>query len=140
MAEGKRGADLHAALHAIIQSHHVIPYSSSSTNDTSDVLRDLDEDPANAANLLCIYSGKSEPKASFAQTGGWNWKHCSCNSYGLDGVEPAFSDLHNLRPEDSTEWTLVPVSAPCACRRPGHGVQAALHRFRHHGRESAFLP
>lgn len=100
-AEGKRGADLRAALHAVIRNHHVIPYSSSSANDTSDALRDLDEDPANTTNVLCLYSGKSEPKASFAQTGGWNREHCWCNSYGLDGVEPAFSDLHNLRPEDS---------------------------------------
>ena len=100
-AEGKRGAELRGALHAIIRNHHVIPYSSSSTNDTSDALKDLDEDPANTNNVLCIYSGKSEAKSTFGISGGWNREHCWCNSYGLDYVEPAYSDLHNLRPEDS---------------------------------------
>ena len=100
-AEGKRGAELRVALHAIIRNHHVIPYSSSSPNDTSDALRELDEDPANTNNVLCIYSGKSEAKSTFGISGGWNREHCWCNSYGLDGVEPAYSDLHTLRPEDS---------------------------------------
>jgi len=99
-AEGKRGAELRAALHAIIRNHHVIPYSGGTGTNATDALSALEEDPANPTNVLCIYSGKSEPKSAANQTSGWNKEHCWCNAYGLDYVEPAYSDLHNLRVED----------------------------------------
>ena len=98
-AEGKRGVELRAALHAIIRGHIVIPYSSSSF-DTSDALRVLDEDPANTNNVLLLYARRSEPKSNFGGTTGWNREHLWPNSYGLDDRHPAYSDLHNLRAED----------------------------------------
>jgi len=99
LAEGKTGPELRQALHAIIRGHHVIPYSSSSF-DTCDALKFLDQDPANTNNVIGIYSRASEPASSFALTTGWNREHLWCNSYGLDGHEPAYSDLNNLRAED----------------------------------------
>lgn len=98
-ANGKTGPDLRQALHGIVRNHHVIPYSSTSF-DTSDALKVLDRDPANTNNIVGIYSRESEPASSFGLTTGWNREHLWCDSYGLDGVEPAYSDLHNLRAED----------------------------------------
>ena len=98
-AEGKRGTELRQALHGIIRGHTVIPYSSSSF-DTSDALRVLDEDPANTNNVLLLYARRSEPKTNFGAATGWNREHLWPNSYGLDDRHPAYSDLHNLRAED----------------------------------------
>jgi endonuclease I len=96
-AEGRTGAALRQALHGIIRGHMVIPYSSSSF-DTSDALRVLDEDPSNTNNVVLLYARRLEPKANFGGT--WNREHLWPNSYGLDDRHPAFSDLHNLRAED----------------------------------------
>lgn len=95
-ALGLVGTALRGALHGIIDGHTVVPYSSSAT-DTSDALRVLDRDPANSANVLTIYSGISTAASGFATT--WNREHLWPNSYGLDSVQPAYSDLFNLRPE-----------------------------------------
>jgi endonuclease I len=94
-AEGKCGA----ALHDIIKNHTSLPYS---TNyfDTSDALKVLDEDPANTNNVILIYAQRSEPKTNFASV--WNREHLWPNSYGLDDVQPAYSELRNLRAEDAT--------------------------------------
>jgi endonuclease I len=98
-ANGKTGAQLRQALHSIIRNHTVVPYSSTSF-DTSDALKILDEDPANTNNVILLYAVRSQQKDSFAQTGGWNREHMWPNSYGLDDRHPAYSDLFNLRPED----------------------------------------
>jgi endonuclease I len=100
-AEAKTGADLRQALHDIVRNHRVIPYASSSF-DTSDALRYLDRDPVNTNDIIGIYSEQSEPGSSFGLTSGWNREHLWCDSYGLDGRQPAYSDLHNLRAEDMT--------------------------------------
>lgn len=99
-AEGKAGTDLRSALHALIRNHRVIPYSSTQL-DTSDALKVLDEDPANTNNVWLLYAQRTEPKSTFGLTTGWNREHQWPNSYGLDGVGPAYSDLHNLRAEDA---------------------------------------
>ena len=101
LATGKTGAELRQDLHQIVRNHHVIPYSSSTRLDTSDFLKILDLDPLNANNVVGIYSRESEPASTFGLTTGWNREHLWCDSYGLDGVEPAYSDLHNLRAEDA---------------------------------------
>jgi endonuclease I len=100
-AEGKRGVALRTALHQIINAHTNIPYSDN-TFDTGDALKVLDEDPGNTNNVLLTYAQRSEPKATLGQTTGWNREHLWPNSYGLDDVEPAYSDLRNLRAEDAT--------------------------------------
>lgn len=95
-AEGKAGSELKASLHAIIRNHHVIPYSSSSF-DTSDALKVLDQTPTNANYVNLIYNGSNVLGSTFAAGTGWNREHMWAQSYGLDGVEPSYSDLFNLR-------------------------------------------
>ena len=91
---------LRLALHNIIKGHTVLPYSSSTTNDTVDALAVLDQDPLNTNNVILIYSRRSDPKTSFNISGGWNREHLWPDSYGIDGHVPMYSDLHNLRPAD----------------------------------------
>ena len=100
-AEGKAAMALRTALHGLLHNHRIIPYSSSTKFDTSDALKVLDQDLANTNNVWLLYAQRSEPKSSFGLTAGWNREHLWPNSYGLDDVEPAYSDLHNLRAEDA---------------------------------------
>lgn len=99
-AEGKAGTNLLSALHAIIRNHHIIPYSATSF-DTSDALKVLDQSPANAAYVNLIYNGSNQLASAFAAATGWNREHMWAQSYGLDGVEPSYSDLFNLRACDA---------------------------------------
>ena len=99
-AQGQTGAVLRLALHNIIKGHTVLPYSSSTTNDTVDALGVLDQDPLNTNNVILIYSRRSDPKTNFNISGGWNREHLWPDSYGIDGHVPMYSGLHNLRPED----------------------------------------
>jgi endonuclease I len=101
-AEGKAGIELRQALHNIIRNHHVIPYSSTTKLDTSDSLKVLDQNPTDTNCVIEIYSGSNDLASAFGLTTGWNREHQWCDSYGLDGVEPAYSDLHNLRAVDAT--------------------------------------
>jgi endonuclease I len=98
---GLHGPALRGALHAQVRGHTVIPYASSRF-DTADALRQLDGaiDGTNAVVRL-IYGDGTAPAEAFGVTGGWNREHVWPNSYGLDDVEPAFSDLHNLRACDA---------------------------------------
>lgn len=100
-AQGKAGQELRSALHAIIRSHRVIRYTSASQTDTSDALKILDRDLADTNSVIQIYSGSSAPVSSFGLTTGWNREHLWPNSYGIDGREPSYSDLHNLRACDA---------------------------------------
>jgi endonuclease I len=100
MAEGAFGGELREALHQVVRNHKVIPYSSGSF-DTSDALKVLDQDPNNTNNVVLIYANTTHTIASFGLTTGWNREHLWPNSYGLDDVHPAYSDLHNLRACDA---------------------------------------
>src|SRR5436190_3569602 len=100
-AEGKAGPTLRDALHQIIAGHTVVPYSPSTRTDTVDALKVLDEDPSDTNNVLVLYAQKSELKSSYGQTGGWQHEHRWPNSYGIDSIGPAYSDLYNLHAEDS---------------------------------------
>jgi endonuclease I len=100
-ALGKTGSELRQALHEIINDHTILAYSSG-TNNTEVALKVLDQDPANINNVLLLYELRSEPKTNFGTTLGWNREHQWCNSYGLDDVPPAYTDLFNLRAEDAT--------------------------------------
>jgi endonuclease I len=97
---GKAGPALRDALHQIIRNHTVIPYASGVLLDTSDALMVLDQDATNANNVFLLYAQRSLPKTPFGTE--WNREHRWPNSYGLDDVEPAYSDLHNLHAEDAT--------------------------------------
>lgn len=94
-AEGKAGPELHAALHGIIANGTHLTY-----DEVWDALKVIDADPANNANVVMIYSGKSMPKD--ANGGGqdqWNREHTWAQSHGDFGTEPGpGTDLFQLRP------------------------------------------
>ena len=87
-------------LQRVISNHTTLPYASSTKTDTSDALAELDADPESSGQVILIYSRRSEPAENFGITSGWNREHLWPNSYGIDKVDPAYSDLHNLRAAD----------------------------------------
>lgn len=101
-AAGKVGAELRLSLHNIVRAHHVIPYAMNVPTDTSDALRVLDANPADTNYVVEIYNGSNALASTFGLATGWNREHQWPNSYGLDDVEPSYSDLHNLRACDAT--------------------------------------
>ncbi|GGN72916.1 hypothetical protein GCM10010112_41760 [Actinoplanes lobatus] len=99
-ALGKSGASLKSALHTII-----------TTGDTSisydavwNALMVTDQDPANSANVILLYSGISRSKTlNGGATGNWNREHVWPQSHGDFGTANGpGTDLHHLRPEDVT--------------------------------------
>jgi endonuclease I len=99
-AHGKAGDELKTALHSIIRNHHVIRYTGGSFN-TRDALNVLDQSPTNASMVVLVYNGSNMPVADFGIATGWNREHLWPQSYGLDGVEPSYSDLFNLQACDA---------------------------------------
>ncbi len=97
---GLTGSELRQAMHDLIDSHNSLAYVTTRT-----ALESVDEDPQNAANVLLVYSRRSEQKLLFVQNSPanpryWNREHLWPNSLGIDNAEPAYSDLFNLRPAD----------------------------------------
>jgi endonuclease I len=102
-ASNVTGSALKSALHEIIKGHTVVPYSPSSQ--TVGALSILDQDPANPANVILIYSGFSVPADTFGSgSGKWNREHLWPQSYGVTTgrTSVATSDLNNLRPCNSS--------------------------------------
>ncbi|MEV0493540.1 endonuclease I family protein [Streptomyces atratus] len=98
-AIGKTGTQLKSALHSIISVQSRISYSQ-----VWDALKNTDQDPANSANVILIYSGRSEPKSdNGGSVGQWNREHVWAKSHGDFGttIGPG-TDVHHLRPEDVT--------------------------------------
>lgn len=100
---GLSGAALKTALNEIIRGHTVIPYTSTAT-DVWNALKVLDEDPADPANVLLIYSGVSSPKSdtngdgnTATTTASWEREHCWPKSFGISDTGADTSDLFNLR-------------------------------------------
>ncbi|MFH8680543.1 endonuclease I family protein [Streptomyces lydicus] len=98
-AVGKTGKTLKDALHRIISSTQTgkLTYSQ-----VWDALKNTDQDPANSANVILLYSGKSQSKNS---NGGdpddWNREHVWAKSHGDFGTATGpGTDLHHLRPAD----------------------------------------
>lgn len=66
-----------------------------------DALKRLDEDPSNSNNIICIYTGRSIPKAN-QDTGSagnniWNREHAWPNSHGFKSQDyAAYTDIHHL--------------------------------------------
>jgi len=94
-AEGKTGADLHSALHGIIGNGEHLSY-----DEVWEALKVTDADPANAANVVLIYSGNTMPAGN--NGGGqdqWNREHTWAQSHGDFGTSPGpGTDLFHLRP------------------------------------------
>ncbi|MCB9878815.1 MAG: endonuclease [Planctomycetes bacterium] len=88
---------LRSTLHAVIDGHTKIPYTSGST-DTWDVLEQADQDPTNAGRILDLYKN-----AVYTKQGGgntlYNREHTWPNSYGFpnDGATNLpYTDCHQL--------------------------------------------
>ncbi|GAA1522938.1 endonuclease [Streptomyces albidochromogenes] len=98
-AEGKTGAALKSALHTIISSQSTVSYDQVWT-----ALKNTDQDPANSANVIELYTGKSIAKTrNGGNTGDWNREHVWAKSHGDFGTSTGpGTDLHHLRPEDVT--------------------------------------
>ena len=99
-ALGRSGAPLESALHGIV-SRGVTRLSYDAV---WNALKATDQDPANPANVITLYSGQSMPKT--ANGGGvddWNREHVWATSHGDFGTATGpGTDLHHLRPEDVT--------------------------------------
>jgi endonuclease I len=98
-AEGKSGTALKSALHSIIKSQTKVSY-----DQVWAALKNTDEDPANSANVIELYTGKSIAKTrNGGNTGDWNREHVWAKSHGDFGTSTGpGTDLHHLRPEDVT--------------------------------------
>jgi len=88
---------LRVTLHAVIDGHTKIPYTSSST-DTWNVLELADQDPNDPGNILDVYRNRSFDKFG-AGNSFYNREHTWPNSYGFpdDGsTNKPYSDCHQL--------------------------------------------
>ncbi|WOF23778.1 endonuclease [Microbacterium betulae] len=99
-ATGLTGAALEQELHEIVSADaRTISYSA-----VWDALKETDEDPADPANVVTLYSGLSLPKDD--NGGGvdqWNREHVWPQSHGGFGTAAGpGTDLHHLRAEDVT--------------------------------------
>lgn len=98
-ADGLSGNDLKAALHNIIKNHDEQSYDALKT-----ILKKSDEDPDNPANVILIYTGRSQDKDQFGSGGNdWNREHVWAKSHGDFGNDPpAGTDAHHIRPADAS--------------------------------------
>ena len=122
-AAGLSGGPLKAALHEVIRSHLVIPYSQLHAP-----LARLHEDPANPGNVILLYSADSVTKGTDFISAAWNREHAWPRSRGnADETGPDDSDLHYIWPcYDAVNSTRInlpfDLSTPTdsGFRAPGH--------------------
>jgi endonuclease I len=97
-AAGKSGESLKNALHGIISSG----VTTLSYDAVWNALKATDQDPANSANVILLYSGTSRSKSlNGGDAGDWNREHVWAKSHGDFGTSAGpGTDLHHLRPED----------------------------------------
>ncbi|QGV82317.1 endonuclease I family protein [Streptomyces ficellus] len=98
-AAGKTGDELKTALHDIVSRQTTLSY-----DEVWEALKTTDEDPRNPANVILLYSGRSQAKdANGGGTDDWNREHVWAKSHGDFGTSPGpGSDIHHLRPEDAS--------------------------------------
>ncbi|MGW7428239.1 endonuclease I family protein [Streptomyces sp. NPDC054861] len=96
-ALGKTGPELKSALHTIVSEQTKLSY-----DQVWDALKTTDEDPANADNVVLLYSGRSQAKdANGGEANDWNREHVWAKSHGDFGTATGpGTDIHHLRPED----------------------------------------
>ena len=87
------------AIHNLLKSTHKKQLSY--TPEVWDALKQLDEDPSNSDNIICIYTGQSIPKANqdkgSAGNNLWNREHAWPNSHGFSSKDyKAYTDIHHL--------------------------------------------
>ncbi|MFE2755709.1 endonuclease [Actinosynnema sp. NPDC059335] len=96
-ALGKTGASLKSALNGIIRTNTKLSY-----DQVWEALKVTDQDPANSANVILLYTGRSQSKST---NGGdpddWNREHVWAKSHGDFGTATGpGTDIHHLRPTD----------------------------------------
>ncbi|WP_439423160.1 endonuclease I family protein [Saccharothrix sp. HUAS TT10] len=96
-ALGKSGASLKTALNGIIRNNSKLSY-----DQVWEALKVTDQDPANSANVILLYTGRSQSKST---NGGnaddWNREHVWAKSHGDFGTATGpGTDVHHLRPTD----------------------------------------
>ncbi|MFI7102395.1 endonuclease I family protein [Streptomyces sp. NPDC050161] len=98
-AIGKTGQELKDSQHRIISSTQT---GKLSYDQVWDALKDTDEDPANSANVILLYSGRSQSKdAHGGNPDDWNREHVWAKSHGDFGTATGpGTDIHHLRPAD----------------------------------------
>ena len=98
-AIGKTGPALRSELHTIIKTQTKLSYDQVWT-----ALQNTDQDPANTANVIELYSGRSISKGlNGGDPDDWNREHVWAQSHGGFGTSAGpGTDLHHLRPEDVT--------------------------------------
>lgn len=97
---GLTGPALKTALNNILRGHVRFSYS-----EVWDAISYTDEDPANSANVILLYAGRSTPKTFRANVSSsldaWNREHVWAKSHGFPNESQyGYTDLHHLRPED----------------------------------------
>ncbi|MDJ0320522.1 endonuclease [Pseudarthrobacter sp. PS3-L1] len=96
-ASGKTGTALESSLHQIISVQRTLSY-----DQVWDALKDTDQDPKNANNVVLLYTGRSQAKNT--NGGGvdqWNREHVWAKSHGDFGTATGpGTDVHHLRPTD----------------------------------------
>lgn len=99
LAAGKTGPALESSLHQVISVQQKLSY-----DQVWDALKDTDQDPANGNNVILLYTGRSQSKAT--NGGGvdeWNREHVWAKSHGDFGTATGpGTDVHHLRPTDVT--------------------------------------
>ena len=96
------GDELRYVLHRIISNHKPLTYGQ-----VWDALQRTDEDPENSDNVILLYTQRSERKgrrdSGSGENDAWNREHVWPKSDGFrDERQPAYTDLHHLRPADKT--------------------------------------
>lgn len=97
-AIGKTGPELKAALHGIISNGT----TTLTYDQVWDALTVTDEDPNNNANVILLYTGRSQGKdTNGGDADDWNREHVWAKSHGDFGTSPGpGTDVHHLRPTD----------------------------------------
>ncbi|KOX24577.1 ribonuclease [Saccharothrix sp. NRRL B-16348] len=96
-ALGKTGASLKTALNGIVRTNTKLSY-----DQVWEALKVTDQDPNNSANVILLYTGRSQSKTT---NGGdpddWNREHVWAKSHGDFGTATGpGTDIHHLRPTD----------------------------------------
>ena len=96
-AIGLTGTALKAELHSIIRTNAKLTY-----DQVWNALKLTDQDPANANNVILLYSGRSQSKnTNGGGANDWNREHVWAQSHGGFGTATGpGTDIHHLRPED----------------------------------------
>lgn len=96
-AIGKTGPELKTALHTIISEQTKLSY-----DQVWDALQATDEDPADSANVILLYTGRSQAKSAHGgNPDDWNREHVWAKSHGDFGTSTGpGTDVHHLRPTD----------------------------------------